>query len=133
MFCSWLSSPASLCASQPADFAAAAVGAAKIAAVGHQAAAQRRGHQQIEKASIAMAGAELHFADCRRGGVVFDEHGNPEHIADQIVDAHRRPGRVVGGLIRQMRPRDIVRKRDADADEALAGDAGFGEHRPTER
>src|SRR5437016_3958876 len=48
---------------QPAYFTAAPVGAAEIAAIGDQAAAQRSGDQEIEEAAVLLPRAELHLPD----------------------------------------------------------------------
>ena len=72
-----------------------------------------------------MAGSKLHFTDRRGCSIIFDEHRDPKHVADQIIDAHRSPGCIVGRLVRQMRPRDIVGKRDTDSDQTRAWNAGL--------
>ena len=55
-----------------------------------------------------MTGAELHFADGRGSGVILHEYRHAEDVAQQIVDLDLAPGRVVAGLIGQMRDRSIA-------------------------
>ena len=69
----------------------------------------------------------MHLTDGRRGRIVLDEHRHRQHVADQIFDADRSPGRVIGGLVRQVGTRDVVRERDADPHQAILGDAGLVE------
>src|ERR1700687_4415823 len=113
---------------EPPDFAAASVRAAIIVAVDHQAAAQRSRDQQVEKAAVAVTGTELHFADGGCCGVIFNEHGNAEQVAKQVIYLDGGPSRIVAGLIGQVCPCNVVGKGHADADYSMARDPGALQH-----
>src|SRR5258708_32872028 len=107
---------------QPAYFTAGAVGAAEIAAIRDQAAAQRRRYQEVEKAAVLLPGAELHLTDRRGRRIILDEHGYAENAADQFVDLDECPRRIVARLVRQMRSGDVVRQCHSVPDQAVTRD-----------
>src|SRR5687768_2381342 len=94
---------------QKANFTAAPVSTAEVAAVDDQTAAQARADQDIKEGGTAQPMPELQFSNGRGSGVVLHQDGRWQNIAEHFGDIDGGPYAIGRRTVRQIDLPEIVR------------------------